>query len=80
MRSIAVFARQLIGIGDGSMILLGPDIERVLGAGGARTFALEFAMGFFVCRGRLQRNDLRLGQHEAVPLTISWTRLLPYWT
>ena len=42
------------------------DVERVLGAAIARVLALELAMGLLLGLGLLQRDHLRLGQHQAL--------------
>src|ERR1700704_1303482 len=41
------------------------DIERILGPAIARMLALKFAMGLLLSLGLFQRDDLRLGQHQA---------------
>jgi hypothetical protein len=41
------------------------DIERILGAAIARMLALELAMSLLLGLGLFQRDDLRLGQHQA---------------
>lgn len=61
--AVAVYEGLLVAPADA---LQGPDIERVLCAAVARTFALKFVMRFFVGLRLLQRKDLRLGQHEAL--------------
>ncbi len=72
-----------VGVDDGLLIdpahaLQAPDIERVLCAAVARTFALKFAMRFFVGLRLLQRNDLRLGQHEALLSDLGLQGLEPF--
>ena len=53
------------------------DVERVLGAAIARTFALELAMGPFLALGLLQRGQLAIGQHQAFLRHFGFERLEP---
>ncbi len=43
------------------------DIERILGAAVARMLALKLAMGLFLRLGLFQRDELGLGQDQALP-------------
>ena len=43
------------------------DIERILGAAVARMLALKFAMGLLLGLGLFQRDELGLGQYQALP-------------
>src|SRR5262245_17787874 len=62
-----------LGVGvDESLLVDAPnslqiaDIERILGAAVTRTLALELAMGLLLGLGLFQRDQLSLGQHQAV--------------
>ena len=71
-----------VGVDEGLLIdaadpLHVADIERVLGAAIARTFALELAMGLFLALGLLQRGQLALGQHQAFLRHFGFERLEP---
>src|ERR1700735_3381248 len=43
------------------------DVERILGAAIAGTFALELAMRLLFALGLLQRGELAFGQHQTLP-------------
>src|SRR5262249_6136931 len=73
-----------LGIGVDEGLLVDPsdplqvaDVERVLSAAIARMFALELAMRLFLGLGLLQRDDLRLGQHQALLGALGFQRLQP---
>ena len=51
------------------------DIERILGAAVARMLALELAMGLLLRLGLFQRDELGLGQDQALPQR-SWPPVL----
>jgi hypothetical protein len=53
------------------------DIERILGAAIARMLALELAMRLLLGLGLFQRDDLRLGQHQAFLGALGFQRLEP---
>ncbi len=65
-------------LGDPAHAFQGPDIERILGATVAGTFALEFPMGFFVSRGLLQRDDWGFRQDETFLGYLRLQRLQPF--
>ena len=54
------------------------DVERVLGAAIARTFALELAMRLLFALGLLQRGELAFGQHQAFLGDLGFERLEPF--
>src|SRR5262249_30538959 len=69
-----------IGVDDGLLIdpadtLQGADIEGVLGAAIAGTFALELAMRFLVGLGFLEGGDLGFGQQDPVLRDLGFERL-----
>ena len=69
-----------VGIDDGLLIdppdtLQSADIEGVLRAAVAGTFALELAMRFLVSLGLLERGDLGLGQQDAILRHLGFERL-----
>src|SRR5262245_41015664 len=53
-------------------------IERILGAAVTRMLALELAMGLLLGLGLFQRDDLRLGQHQALLGALGFQRLEPF--
>ena len=71
-----------LGVGvDKGLLVDTPDplqianIERVLGAAVARMLALKFAMGLLLGLGLFQRDELGLGQYQALPQR-SWPPVL----
>src|ERR1700691_5355232 len=54
------------------------DVERILGAAIARTFALELAMRLLFALGLLQRGELAFGQHQAFLSDLGFERLEPF--
>src|SRR3984957_13470314 len=61
-----------IGVDEGLLVdaadpLHVADVERILGAAIARTFALELAMRLLFALGLLQRGELAFGQHQTLP-------------
>jgi hypothetical protein len=71
-----------VGIDEGLLIdatnaLEIANIERVLGTAVAGMLALELAMGFLFGFGLFQRDDLRLGQHQAFLGALGLQRLEP---
>ena len=54
------------------------DVERILGAAIARTFALELAMRLLFALGLLQRDELAFGQHQAFLGDLGFERLEPF--
>src|SRR5579863_4302824 len=82
--SIVEFGANHLAVGVDEGLLVDPpnplhvaDIERILGAAVARMLALELAVGFLFGLGFLQRDDLRLGQHQAVLRALGFQRLEP---
>jgi len=69
-----------IGVDDGLLIdpadtLQSADIEGILGTAITRTFALEFAVRFFVGFGLLEGGDLGLGQQDPILRHLGFQRL-----
>src|SRR5262249_55365971 len=62
---------------DASNALQVADIERILGTAVARMLALELAVRLLLGLGLLQRNDLRLGQHQALLGALGFQRFEP---
>ena len=54
------------------------DIERILGAAIARTFALELAMRLLFAFGLLQRGELAFAQHQAFLGDLGFEGLEPF--
>src|SRR5262249_19051577 len=54
------------------------DIECILGAAIAWMLALELTMSLLLGLGLFQRNDLRLGQHQAFLSALGFQRLEPF--
>ena len=72
-----------VGIDEGLLVdapnsLQIADIERILGAAIARMLAFELAMRLLLGLGFFQRDDLRLGQHQAFLGTFGFQRPEPF--
>jgi hypothetical protein len=72
-----------VGIDEGLLVdpsntLQIADIERILGASVARMLALKLAMGFLFGLGLFRRDNLRLGQHQALLGALGFRRLEPF--
>jgi hypothetical protein len=83
-RSLAVvqLGKSHLGIGVDEGLLIDPahtlqrsDIEGILSAAIAGAFAVEFAMGFLLGLGLLQRGDLRFDQHQPLLRHVGLERL-----
>src|SRR5262245_15426991 len=62
---------------DASNTLQVADVERILGAAVTRMLALELAVRLLLGLGLFQRDDLRLGQHQALLGALGFQRLEP---
>src|SRR6185312_8483793 len=82
--AIVELGKAYLGIGvdegllvDASNALQIADIERILGAAITWMLALELAVRLLLGLGLFQRNDLRLGQHQAFLGALGFQRLEP---